>query len=760
MPLSNAEHLEDRAARRRKRLLKQLASFNLAVAALLTALVIYVVDASRDAVVLQIQNAADSMAVTAQLSIKAELDRIDAVLSATADEVQRLTFVGMSSEVLLQEVLATRLQSLEGVDALRMADVHGKVRLGIDLLTTAALDIGDQDYFQAAQSQAGATPVLSGPLRSSLSGRWVIKLVRPLFKQDKFDGVLYADVSLEHFQALFDRYELRDRDALTLRAVDARLLARRSPGSASQGEVGQAAVSSQLLAAVGANASSGSYVSTAPIDGVERTTAYRTVAGWPLIVYAGVHNARYLQPWVAQAWTAGALAALSWLLVLLASRAAYISKIRQAKVLESLAMETRQTQALLRVAGDGIHILDARGHLVEMSDSFAQMLRSSREALLGRHVSTWDVNQDRVKIDAWLAKIKVGDRQRVEVQHRRDDGTIIDVELHLSAAEIGGELLVFGSGRDVTHTKRLVREQSTMLESDLVGMVRVENGIIGWRNRAFERLFGFSVGELEGQPVRLLYAEDQTYLFAREQAGLMLRDGTQRRLELPMRRRTGEPIWIAVSGMRLSETQTFWMAVDITDAKKAHEQLTYTAHHDALTGLPNRLLMRVRLQKKLTAAAAQGKSLAVCYLDLDGFKAINDERGHEAGDLLLVQIARRIESSLRAEDLAFRLGGDEFVIVLAPSDTFDWQRLLDGLVRHIAHSVTLEDAAVTQVEATIGVAVSTPNDVDADADSLLEQADEAMLRGKRYGKGRVWWASALIRPKPGPSRTPGAQRLR
>lgn len=744
MPLSHAEHLEDRAAQRGKRLLKKLASFNLAVAALLTSLVGYVVHASRQAADVQVQNAADSMAVTAQLNIKAELDRINAVLGATADEVQRLAFVGRPPEALLQEVLATRLQSLDGVDALRMSDVQGAVRLGSDLLTTVPLNIGDQDYFQAAQSQALAAPILSGPLRSRLSGRWVIKLVRPLFKQNKFDGVLYADVSLGHFQALFDRYELRDHDAITLRTDDARLLARRSPGNVVQGEVGQAAVSSQLLAAVGANASSGSYVSRAPIDGVERTTSYRTVAGWPLIVYAGVHNARYLQPWMTQAWTAGALAALSWLLVLLASRAAYVSKVREAKVLESLAKETRQTQALLRVAGDGIHILDARGHLVEMSDSFAHMLRSSREALLGRHVSTWDVNQDRAKIDAWLAKIKVGDRQRVEVQHRRDDGTIIDVELHLSAAEIGGGLLVFGSGRDITHTKRLMREQSAMLESDLVGMVRVENGTIGWRNRAFERLFGFSAGELEGQPLRLLYGEDQTYLFAREEAALMLQDGTQRRLELPMRRRTGEPIWIAVSGMRLSETQTFWMAVDITDVKKAHEQLTYTAHHDALTGLPNRLLMQVRLQEKLKAAAAEQKSLAVCYLDLDGFKAVNDERGHEAGDLLLVQIARRIESSLRAEDLAFRIGGDEFVVVLAPSDTFDWQRLLDGLVRRIAQSVMLEDTAFIHVEATIGVAVSTPTDVDADA--LLEQADEAMLRGKRYGKGRVWWATGDALP--------------
>ena len=724
--------------------MKKLASFNLAVAALLTALVGYVVHASRQAADVQLQNAADSMAVTAQLNIKAELDRINAVLSATADEVQRLAFVGVPPEALLQEVLATRLQSLDGVDAIRMADGHGMVRLGSDLLTTASLDIGDQDYFQAARSQALAAPILSGPLRSSLSGGWVIKLVRPLFKQNKFDGVLYADVSLEHFQALFDRYELRDHDAITLRTDDARLLARRSPGNAGKGEVGQAAVSSQLLAAVGANASSGSYVSRAPIDGVERTTSYRTVAGWPLIVYAGVHNARYLQPWVTQAWTAGALAALSWLLVLLASRAAYVSKVREAKVLDSLAKETRQTQALLRVAGDGIHILDARGHLVEMSDSFAQMLRSSREALLGRHVSTWDVNQDKAKIDAWLAKLKVGDRQRVEVQHRRDDGTIIDVELHLSAAEIGGELLVFGSGRDVTHTKRLMREQSAMLESDLVGMVRVENGTIGWRNRAFERLFGFSAGELEGQPLRLLSGEDQTYLFAREEAALMLQEGAQRRLELPMRRRTGEAIWIAVSGMRLSETQTFWMAVDITDVKKAHAHLTHTAHHDALTGLPNRLLMQVRLQEKLTAAAAEGKSLAVCYLDLDGFKAVNDERGHEAGDLLLVQIARRIESSLRAEDLAFRIGGDEFVIVLAPSDTFDWQRLLDGLVRRIAQSVMLQGAAFTRVEATIGVAVSTPT--DSDADTLLELADEAMLRGKRYGKGRVWWASGDALP--------------
>lgn len=738
MPLPIAQDVLQHAANRQRGLIVKLVALNVAIGMLLCALVYFVLSTSRQAVATQTQAIAENLAAVAKLNVESELGRIDAVLTATADEIQRMQAAGMDDDQVLLDVLASRIRLVPGAEALRLSDAKGQVRWGNALAPNAPANIADRPYFQQAMSSPRSSTLVTAPIRSRISGHWIVALLRPVRPNGEFSGVLYASIAVGHFEGLFSRYALGESDAVTLRNAAMQLIARRSPGSISPGEVGEVIVSPELRATTRDSPSGGAFVSRVAMDGVERTTAYQAVDGWPFVVYAGLNNARFLKAWWQQALWVSSLATLSWLLVALASLAAFRSSARQAQVLAALAEQTRQTQALLRVAADGIHIVDRRGVLIEMSDSFAEMLRSTRERLLGRHVSTWDVNQDETKIDAWLAKVAPGDRQRIEVQHRRDDGTIIDVELQMRVTEISGELMIFASGRDITQIKRLLHEQTAMLESDLVGMVRVESQTIGWANRAFERLFGYARGELTDKPLRVLYPDDATYRQAGDEATSMLRGSVQHRMELRMRRRTGEVIWIAVSGVRLSRAQTFWMAVDITAMKQTHEQLAHAASHDSLTGLPNRLLLRQRLQQSLAAATAADSALAVCYMDLDGFKAVNDQLGHEAGDLLLVEVARRVSAVLRPGDAAFRVGGDEFVLVLAPSPRPEWQQLLDRLMACIAQPIDLNRGMPAFVHVTIGVAVS--QGVASDVESLLDQADEVMLRGKRSGKNQVWWS--------------------
>ncbi|MES2949308.1 MAG: EAL domain-containing protein [Pseudomonadota bacterium] len=173
---------------------------------------------------------------------------------------------------------------------------------------------------------------------------------------------------------------------------------------------------------------------------------------------------------------------------------------------------------------------------------------------------------------------------------------------------------------------------------------------------------------------------------------------------------------------------------DITPMKEHQRQLEHIAHFDALTSLPNRVLLADRMQQALTQSQRRGRSVAVVYLDLDGFKAVNDQHGHGVGDELLVALARRMKVALRDGDTLARIGGDEFVAVLVDLDHVkDAEPILERLLLAAANPVQLGDYSL-QVSASIGV-TSYPQD-GSDVDLLLRHADQAMYVAKQAGKNR------------------------
>ena len=169
-----------------------------------------------------------------------------------------------------------------------------------------------------------------------------------------------------------------------------------------------------------------------------------------------------------------------------------------------------------------------------------------------------------------------------------------------------------------------------------------------------------------------------------------------------------------------------------TELQQAHDALESVAYHDALTQLPNRRLLMEHLRHAVANSDRHGHRLAVCFMDLDGFKEVNDRYGHDAGDELLCQVARRLECCVRATETVARLGGDEFVILLTGfSDLTTCEEILQRLLTDVGRPVQIGAHSV-KVEASIGVALyPTPG---SSADSLLEHADQAMYRAKRAGK--------------------------
>lgn len=174
---------------------------------------------------------------------------------------------------------------------------------------------------------------------------------------------------------------------------------------------------------------------------------------------------------------------------------------------------------------------------------------------------------------------------------------------------------------------------------------------------------------------------------------------------------------------------------DITAVKEYQSQLEHIAHYDALTGQPNRLLLADRLQQAMLQANRRGQSLAVTYLDLDGFKTVNDTHGHQIGDQLLIALAKRMSEALREGDTLARMGGDEFVAILVDlPDTESSTPILNRLLEAAAQPMQVGEFTL-QVSASVGVSFH-PQEDEIDADQLIRQADQAMYQAKQSGKNR------------------------
>jgi len=208
--------------------------------------------------------------------------------------------------------------------------------------------------------------------------------------------------------------------------------------------------------------------------------------------------------------------------------------------------------------------------------------------------------------------------------------------------------------------------------------------------------------------------------------------------------------WYDIYAFRIGEPDAYKVAVlfsDISERKRAEfalqesvALLRYHAHHDVLTGLPNRLQFEEKLREAVAAADRHGRPFAVLFLDLDSFKAINDDLGHASGDVVLIEVARRLRRSLRASDMLARIHGDEFVVILPEmSEPHEAGSLAQKLLAVVSDPIEVAGTAV-RVHASIGVSLY-PND-GANPRALLRAADAAMYQAKLKGKNAVGYVVA------------------
>lgn len=325
--------------------------------------------------------------------------------------------------------------------------------------------------------------------------------------------------------------------------------------------------------------------------------------------------------------------------------------------------------------------------------------------------------------------------------------TGITLEVRSSPMPDGGVVTVY---TDITDRKLAEEDQrvaAAVFQTTAEPMLITDAKVLTERcNPAFETLLGYSEEELVGRNPGFLASDNHDPAFFKELWRCLHADGHWR-----------GTIWNCHKDGRLLAQQVTISAIDngrkqighyvavysdVTEQVRREMEVRHQAHHDALTGLPNRSLLMDRIDQAAEAAKRDQKGFALLFLDLDGFKPINDDFGHHAGDRLLKEIARRLVARCRDSDTVARYGGDEFVILLRNADDMSAvSAVAESLIEQIGSPVTIDDV-LHKVGASIGIALYPQH--GNSTSTLLKNADEAMYQAKAAGRSRhkIYTASA------------------
>jgi len=320
-----------------------------------------------------------------------------------------------------------------------------------------------------------------------------------------------------------------------------------------------------------------------------------------------------------------------------------------------------------------------------------------------------------------------GERRWLRVQGRIQDG--------------GEATRLVGTSQDITDRKQAEAQFEDLLESAPDAMVIVdEEGRIVLANRQVESLFGWPRRSLVGRPVETLLPERLRDDHQQHRAHYQS-DSPQARpmggaIELAALRADGGefPVEVSLSPVQTADGVLVCAAIrDVTERKEAERALAHQALHDALTGLPNRVLLVDRLEQAITRTTRSDENVAVLFLDIDRFKVVNDSRGHAAGDELIVGVADRLRDTVRPTDTVARFGGDEFVVVCQEAETLNGaMAVADRIVASLREPFRIGGEEIF-LTVSVGIAIAGPG---ASSETLLRNADAAMYRAKEQGRAR------------------------
>jgi|GEM_PF-1437779 len=672
----------------------------------------------------------------------------DLALTGTIEQVERNGGIARMSEHELHRLFLAQRRQLPQIASIFAVNERGILVAASYSYPIKRIDVARSDHFRFQRENVPQQPFLSLPYKSKLDGAWRFSITRRISSADgSFQGYLGVALSEHYFDSFYSTLSATPAKRIALLKDDGSCLA---VAPFDERALAQPLDNRQLFEALSSRLSAGSFRKAPGRDdhGGQIASYSRIPGEFPAIALVSLDKEAALAEWRRDALTNGGMSAL-FLACIVALALVLARRLKQLERSEEALQQSEETfRQIFDRAPDPILLIDDTGCFVDCNSAAIGMLgATSKNEVLMRHPSFFspqlqpDGRSSAEKADQIIRAVFDDSRNmHFEWLHQRIDHSQFYVEVSLRLATFGGRNMQLVHWRDITERKQAesaLRKLSTAVEQSPAAIVITDyHGLIEYVNPKFCELTEYASEEVLGKNARILKAGSQPEEHYRD-LWETITAGREWQGEFHNKSKSGRLFWedARISPIRDPDGSiTHFVAVkeDVTERKRLQEELSRMAHFDELTRLPNRSLFFERAFEALTLAKRENRCLGFLFIDLDGFKAVNDTHGHEAGDAVLVEAAKRLTACLRESDTVARMGGDEFTVILRSlSRGEDAAVVAEKLLAVLTTPFVIPQGTCT-VGASIGVSIF-PDHAD-NVEELLRVADGAMYDVKRSGK--------------------------
>ena len=700
-----------------------------------------------------------------ELMFEGQIDTINVALLAVSNEMGQNIYRNKASIGQINAYLDLIRARLPNTDLMRATNEQGDIVYGQGSPFQQA-SIADRDYFQQLRDYPNLGLVIVHPLIGKLDQKARWPFARRINKPDgSFGGVVYASMQVADIIGMFNHVRKSSSSVIDLRDQDLGLIARQVNGANSI-PLGDKTVSARFREAIKVNPVEGTYTVSADqsLDGITRIFSYRVNPKYRFLITDGIDQDAELASWYWGMWfTCGVLLAFA-LGIFYLMRCINKGWLRQERDIAlqyeadlKIAESEERFHKLVNDNKAVILQIDAEnGCIIDANKAACEFYGYSKSEFFTKNITDLNQLSRKQSTTMYHTAAKEG-RNYFIIPHHLASREIRTVEVYSTPVNIQGKSILILIIHDIT--ERMVAEKAlanqhanlkALLEtaSDGIHILDTSGKLIQY-SHSFATMLGYTEEEVQD-----LNVGDWDVQIPKDELVDMISKIIQnpKVFQTQHRKKDGSIIDVEINakGVVIDGKQYCYASSrDITERKHLEEQISHMAYYDVLTELPNRRLLKDRLGQAVASKKRSGHYGALLFIDLDNFKPLNDLHGHEAGDLLLIEVGKRIKDCVREMDTVARIGGDEFVALIGQLDgdeakSIDQAKMIAEKIRLALarpYSITIKQSKGKQstishhCTASIGVAVFSGK--AGDTEVILSIADVAMYEAKEAGRNRV-----------------------